>query len=48
MADLFSDIPEAVTNTVNLAKKCNFQFTTGQTALPAYSVPKGQNNREFF
>ena len=47
MADLFSDIPEAVTNTVNLAKKCNFQFTTGQTALPAYSVPKGQTIENF-
>ena len=47
MADLFSDIPEAVTNTVNLAKKCNFQFTTGQTVLPAYSVPKGQTIENF-
>ena len=47
MADLFSDIPEAVTNTVNLAKKCNFQFTIGQPALPAYSVPKGQTVKNF-
>jgi len=47
MADLFSDIPEAVTNTVNLAKKCNFQFATDQLALPAYSVPKGQKIENF-
>jgi DNA polymerase-3 subunit alpha len=47
MADLFSDIPEAVQNTVNLAKKCNFQFTTDQAALPAYTVPKGQTIKDF-
>ena len=47
MADLFSEIPEAVTNTANLAKKCNFQFTTDQVALPAYSVPKGQTVENF-
>ena len=47
MADLFSDIPEAVKNTVNLAKKCNFQFTIDQVALPAYTVPKGQTIKDF-
>ena len=47
MADLFSDIPEAVKNTVNVAKKCNFHFTTDQEALPAYSVPKGQTIKDF-
>ena len=47
MADLFSDIPEAVKNTVNLAKKCNFQFITDQVALPAYTVPKGQTAKDF-
>ena len=47
MAELFSDIPEAVKNTANLAKKCNFQFTTDQAALPAYTVPKGQTIKDF-
>ena len=47
MADLFSDIPEAVTNTASLAKKCNFQFTTNQAALPAYTAPKGQTIENF-
>ena len=47
MADLFSDIPEAVKNTVNLAKKCNFQFTTDQAVLPTYTVPKGQTIKDF-
>jgi len=42
MAELFADIPEAVKNTINLAKKCNFQFITDQVSLPVYSVPKGQ------
>jgi len=41
MSNLFSDIPEALTNTVNIAKKCNFKFTTDQVALPAYLPPKG-------
>ena len=47
MAELFSDVPEAVKNTANLAKKCNFQFTTDQAALPAYTVPKGQTIKDF-
>ena len=47
MADLFSDIPGAVQNTVNLAKKCNFQFITDQAVLPAYTVPKGQTIKDF-
>ena len=47
MAELFSDIPEAVKNTVNVAKKCNFQFITDQISLPAYSVPKGQKIVDF-
>ena len=42
MVELFADIPEAVKNTINLAKKCNFQFITDQVSLPVYSVPKGQ------
>ena len=36
MSNLFADIPEALTNTVNIAKKCNFKFKTNQVALPAY------------
>ncbi len=40
MADYFSEIPEAVENTVKIAEKCNYDFEFGVTKLPNYDVPK--------
>ena len=39
MADYFSNIPEAIENTVKIADKCNFEFEFGNTILPNYDVP---------
>lgn len=41
MADLFQDIPEALENTVEIARRCNLQFEFGRNYLPAYPVPEG-------
>ena len=41
MADFFSNIPEAIENTVKIAKKCNVEFEFGHTILPNYEVPEG-------
>lgn len=39
MSDYFSNVPEAIENTVKIADKCNFEFEFGVTKLPNYDVP---------
>ncbi|HRF83641.1 MAG TPA: DNA polymerase III subunit alpha, partial [Pseudoxanthomonas sp.] len=42
MARLFADVPDAVSNTVELARRCNLELTLGKYALPAYPVPSDE------
>jgi DNA polymerase-3 subunit alpha len=42
MAELFADLPEALDNTVELAKRCNLELSFGKYYLPAFPTPKGQ------
>jgi DNA polymerase-3 subunit alpha len=42
MAELFSDLPQAVTNTVEVAERCNFVLETGNLKLPRFEVPAGE------
>jgi DNA polymerase III subunit alpha len=46
MAKLFSDLPEALENTVELARRLNLEVRLGQPSLPAYPVPKGRTIEE--
>ncbi len=48
MAELFADLPDAIENTVAIAKRCGVQLTLGQYFLPEYPVPEGQTLDEFF
>ncbi|HSC67902.1 MAG TPA: DNA polymerase III subunit alpha, partial [Cellvibrio sp.] len=48
MAELFSDIPEAVANTVEIAKRCTVTIQMGKYFLPEYPVPEGLTEAEFF
>jgi DNA polymerase-3 subunit alpha len=41
MARLFSDLPEALRNSVEIAKRCNLEFEFGRSFLPAFPVPAG-------
>ncbi len=41
MAELFQDIPEAIENTVEIARRCNLRLELGKYYLPAYPVPEG-------
>jgi DNA polymerase-3 subunit alpha len=43
MFELFHDRPDAVTNTVELAERCDFELQTGQLQLPEFQVPAGEN-----
>lgn len=41
MADLFSDLPEALENTVEIAKRCNIEVQLGKYFLPNFPIPAG-------
>ncbi|MBL1322069.1 MAG: DNA polymerase III subunit alpha [Methylophaga sp.] len=48
MVELFSDIPEAIENTIEIAKRCNAELTLGEHYLPDFPVPEGMTIDEFF
>jgi DNA polymerase-3 subunit alpha len=48
MFQLFSDIPEALENTIEIAKRCNLNLQLGEHFLPDYPIPQGLTIEEFF
>ncbi|NQD38693.1 DNA polymerase III subunit alpha [Permianibacter sp. IMCC34836] len=48
MAELFSDLPEAIENTVEIAKRCNVTLQLGKYFLPEFPVPDGFTITDFF
>lgn len=48
MVKLFADIPEAIENTVEIAKRCNLQLTLGEHYLPDFPVPEGMTIETYF
>ena len=47
MLELFADIPEAIENTLEIAKRCNLELTLGQNFLPNFPVPEGMDANTF-
>jgi DNA polymerase-3 subunit alpha len=47
MMELFSDIPEAVTNSEIVADKCNLEILTDQRYFPQVQVPEGKTSAQF-
>jgi len=47
MAELFADMPAALENSVEIARRCAFEFTLGKTRLPDFPTPKGESIEEF-
>jgi DNA polymerase-3 subunit alpha len=47
MAELFADVPAALENTVEIARRCNLDLKLGRSVLPAFPVPAGQNEGDF-
>lgn len=43
MAEIFSEVPQAVENTVEIAERCNVELDFDQTYLPYYDVPEEKN-----
>lgn len=48
MVELFRDIPEAIENSVEIAKRCNVELRLGEYFLPQYPVPEGMTMDTFF
>ena len=47
MAQLFADLPEALANSVQIAKRCTLQLELDQPQLPDYPVPEGETLESF-
>lgn len=47
MIELFSDIPSAINNTIEIAKRCNVEITLGQYFLPDFATPDGTQLDEY-
>ncbi|HBX74324.1 MAG TPA: DNA polymerase III subunit alpha [Halieaceae bacterium] len=48
MAELFADIPEALQNSVEIARRCNLVLELGKPYLPDYPVPAGLTMDAYF
>jgi DNA polymerase-3 subunit alpha len=47
MAALFADIPEALANSVEIARRCSLTLKLGEARLPQYPVPAGVTTAQF-
>ncbi|WP_457673461.1 DNA polymerase III subunit alpha, partial [Thiolapillus sp.] len=48
MAELFADIPEALENSVEIARRCNVTMSFGENFLPDFPVPEGLTMDQYF
>ncbi len=47
MATLFADVPEALQNSVAIARRCNLQLVLGKPSLPDFPTPNGMGLDDF-
>ena len=47
MRQLFEDLPEALTNSVEIAKRCNLSLSLGDNHLPNYDIPDGTSSEKY-
>jgi DNA polymerase III subunit alpha len=47
MAELFKDIPEALENSVEIARRCSLELKLGKSVLPAYPVPSALTAEDY-
>lgn len=47
MTHIFREYPEALKNTVDIAKRCNVDFDFDKTYLPSFQVPEGYTSSEY-
>ena len=47
MALVFEDLPEAIENTITIAKRCAFKVPSKAPILPAFPVPEGMTEEDY-
>ena len=47
MIDNFKNFPDAISNTVEIANKCNLEFEFGHTILPNFDTPNNMDHFEY-
>lgn len=47
MEKLFSDVPQAIDNTIEIAQKANIEITLNKVSFPNFSVPKNESANEY-
>ncbi|HZZ93078.1 MAG TPA: DNA polymerase III subunit alpha [Usitatibacter sp.] len=47
MAELFHDLPQALENAVQVARRCSFEFVLGKSRLPNFPTPGGESIDEY-
>jgi len=47
MTELFADIPSALTNSIEIAKRCNLTLTLGKNYLPQFPTPNGESLEDY-
>ncbi len=47
LADLFADMPDALQNTVEIAKRCNLSLTLGKNYLPNFPTPNNESLTDY-
>ncbi|MGH8559494.1 MAG: DNA polymerase III subunit alpha [Methylococcales bacterium] len=48
MVELFSDLPEALSNSVAIARRCNLGLSLGENYLPEFPVPANTSVDDYF
>ncbi|MEY3804377.1 MAG: polymerase alpha subunit, partial [Pseudomonadota bacterium] len=47
LTDLFADMPDALQNTVEIAKRCNLSLTLGKNYLPNFPTPNNESLTDY-
>ncbi|OQA57718.1 MAG: DNA polymerase III subunit alpha [Candidatus Omnitrophica bacterium ADurb.Bin277] len=47
MKQLFKELPEAITNTVRIAERCNVEFDFNKVYLPQFRPPEGKTQEQY-
>lgn len=47
MEKAFSDLPEAIENTVKIAERCNVEITLGKWIMPVFAVPNNKTPQDY-
>jgi DNA polymerase-3 subunit alpha len=47
MTELFADLPEALANSVEIARRCSLPLKLGTSRLPVFPVPDGSSEKDY-